>query len=222
MSTKSQRRASGLTLIEIMASLSILGVAALGLVGSMIVAINGNALAARRTQMGEFAQARLERLITQTRIKIPTSTTNLPINFSAMAAGGIFDPNQPPNTGGWVLDVIDGPPPTAAASGDDPMFGPVLFDDSAADGTDNYIGLTKTLRGTLASDWLSAPASNGTLGGCGAAAVVADAAVLCRELHIEPADSITSTPMLRAWVRVVQGGGNWQRSYVLMQEDIAQ
>lgn len=222
MNTSRQRRASGLTLIEIMASLSILGVAALGLVSSMVVAINGNALAARRTQMAQFAQARLERLITQTRIKIPTSTTTAPVNYSAMAASGTFDPTAAPNTGGWVLDVIDGAPPTAAGAGDDPMFGPVLFDDSAADGTDNFVGLTKTLRSTLANDWLAAPASNGTLGGCGAAAVVADAAVLCRELHVEPADSIASTPMLRAWVRVVQGGGNWQRSYVLMQEDIAQ
>jgi len=222
LSTSRQRRASGLTLIEILASLSILGVAALGLVGSMVVAINGNSLAARRTQMAEFAQARLERLITETRIKIPTSTTTAPVNYSAMAAGGTFDPTQPPNTGGWVLDVIDGSPPTAAGAGDDPMFGPVLFDDSAADGTDTFTASTKLLRSTLANDWLTSPTSNGTLGGCGAAAVVADPGVLCRELHIEPLNLIASTPMLRAWVRVIQGGDNWQSSYVIMQEDIAQ
>ena len=48
---------------------------------------------------------------------------------------------------------------------------------------------------------------------------------MCREIHVEPLDVVVGGQtlyLLRVWVRVVQGGGNWQNSFVLMREDIAQ
>ena len=48
--------------------------------------------------------------------------------------------------------------------------------------------------------------------------------LLCREIHIE-AYTIAGPPpipMLRAWVRVIHGGPNWQTNMVMLQEDIAQ
>lgn len=220
----------GLTLIEIMASLGILGVAALGLVGSMVVAINGNSLAARRTLMSEFAQARMERLVSMTRNKIPSSNfTNfggmvapgsLPDVNGVMSTSGQFDGNNgnntAPGTGGWVLDVIDGAAP--ATAGDDPMFGPVLFDDTAGNGSDTFMARTNTLRVPMANTWL---AGNGSGASCADPVIVSDPGVLCREVHIEPYNP-AGVPLLRVWVRVVQGGGDWHRSYVTMTEDIAQ
>ena len=58
---------------------------------------------------------------------------------------------------------------------------------------------------------------------CADPAVTSDSSVFCREVHIEPYSQGTPpVPMLRAYVRVIQGGGSWRRSYVLLQQDIAQ
>jgi hypothetical protein len=56
---------------------------------------------------------------------------------------------------------------------------------------------------------------------CADKAVTTDPSVFCHEVHIEPYAQ-NGAPMLRAYVRVIQGGGNWRRSYVLLQQDIAQ
>jgi hypothetical protein len=62
-----------------------------------------------------------------------------------------------------------------------------------------------------------------TVPNCADAAVTSDAGVFCREVHIESYwQGIPAVPMLRAYVRVIQGGGSWRRSYVLLQQDIAQ
>ena len=102
-----RQRARGFSLIETMASLAILAVAALGLMGSMLVASGSNTISRRRTDMTLFAQSRIERLASRTRAKVPTATTTTPVNCSAMAVGGAFDPNANPGTGGWMLDVTN-------------------------------------------------------------------------------------------------------------------
>jgi prepilin-type N-terminal cleavage/methylation domain-containing protein len=209
------RTPRGMTLIEVMSSLAILGVAALGLVGTMVVATGGNALAARRTLMTQFGQARMELLVSQTRTKIPTSTTSVPVNCGAMATGGAFDPNAAPGTGGWMLDVVDGSPP--AGAGDNAFFGPVLVDSSSNGTSDDTVARTQALRSKMAADFLGGADKSG----CGSSNVTLSASVLCRELHVEPY-TLNGSPMLRAYVRVVQGGGPWWRSYVTLQQDIAQ
>jgi prepilin-type N-terminal cleavage/methylation domain-containing protein len=190
-----------MTLIEVMIGLAILGIASLGLAGTLVVSSNSNSLAARRTVMSSFAQARIESLTSMTRWKIPTSTYPC---CGAMAAVN-FNPTSPPNTGGWMMDTIDGSAP--AGNGDDLFWGPVLADGASDNGKDNTVAKTKTLRGTVQS--------------CVDPAVTSDAGVFCREVHIEPY-TLNGAPMLRAYVRVIQGGGAWQRSYVLLQQDIAQ
>jgi len=217
MNTKQHAR--GFSLIETMASLAILAVAALGLMGSMLVASGSNTISRRRTDMTLFAQSRIERLASRTRAKVPTATTTTPVNCSAMAVGGAFDPNANPGTGGWMLDVIDGTPPAGGgALGDDLMAGPLVTegDGSGIDGTG-----TLSKRATFAAAWFGGTDTNG----CGSDTVRNDATVMCREVHIEPLDVTNAgvtTFMLRVWVRVIQGGVPWQNSYVLMREDIAQ
>src|SRR2546421_1147351 len=120
-----REHARGFSLIETMASLAILAVAALGLMGSMLVASGANTISRRRTDMTLFAQSRIERLASRTRAKVPTATATTPVNCSAMAVGGAFDPNANPGTGGWMLAVSTAtPPPAAGRSGDDRMPGP--------------------------------------------------------------------------------------------------
>src|SRR5438067_2132858 len=122
-----RRQYAGFSLIETMASLAILAVAALGLMGSMVVASGANSISRRRTDMTLFAHSRIERISSRTRSKVPTATTTTPIDCTAMAVGGAFDPNADPGTGGWMLDVIDGNPPAGGgAIGDDLMADPVL------------------------------------------------------------------------------------------------
>jgi prepilin-type N-terminal cleavage/methylation domain-containing protein len=218
MNTDARRR-RGMTLLEVMVALALLGVSALGLVGGMVVASGTNGISRRRTHMLEFGHARLERLGTRTRVNIPTQATVTPVNCSSMAAGGPFDPNAAPGTGGWMLDVIDGtPPPGAGTLGDDLMFGPLLVEGDLS-GVDSAATIAK--RTTAAAAWFGATDTKG----CGSTTVTSNPAVMCREIHVEPLDVAaggTTMFMLRVWVRVVQGGGNWQNSFVLLRRDIAQ
>ena len=69
-------------------SLALLAISLLGVVGGLAVAINGNAIAARHSLASQFAQSRVEYLVSQTRAKIPTSTTTFPVNCAAMAVAG--------------------------------------------------------------------------------------------------------------------------------------
>jgi prepilin-type N-terminal cleavage/methylation domain-containing protein len=188
----------GMTLIEVMIALAVLGVASLGLAGSLVVSSNSNSIAARRTVMSAFAQARIENLTSMTRSKIPIVGT----------ASGTFDPMSNPTSGGWVMDTIDGTSvPTGA--GDDLLFGPILVDSASENGNDGTLLRTTSLRKTVPN--------------CADKAVTSDPAVFCREVHIESYwQGTPAVPMLRAYVRVIQGGGLWQRSYVLLQQDIAQ
>src|SRR4051812_9462387 len=117
-----------MTLIEVMIALAILGIASLGLAGTLVVSNNSNAIAARRTVMSAFAQARIESLTSTTRTKIPTAVS---LCCAAMAAAN-FDPMADPNTGGWILDNIDGPAPATAGAG--LLWGPRPVDGSAGDG----------------------------------------------------------------------------------------
>jgi prepilin-type N-terminal cleavage/methylation domain-containing protein len=217
MNTRAHR--SGMTLLEVMVALALLGVSALGLVGGMVVASSTNGISRRRTHMLELAQARIERLATRTRVNVPTQVTTTPVNCSAMSAGGAFDPNAAPGTGGWMLDVIDGTPPAGGGTlGDDLMAGPLLVEGDLS-GVDSAATLAQ--RATFAAAWFAASDTKG----CGSNVVTKNAAVMCREIHVEPLDVVVAGQtlyLLRVWVRVVQGGGNWQNSFVLMREDIAQ
>jgi hypothetical protein len=114
-----------------------------------------------------------------------------------------------------MLDVVDGTPP--ALSGDNAFFGPVLIDTSSEGASDGTVAKTQTLRTKMANDFIGGADKTG----CASASVTAAASVLCRELHVEPY-TLNGSPMLRAYVRVVQGGGPWWKSYVTLQQDIAQ
>lgn len=220
-----RRTQRGFTLVEVFAALAVLSIATLGLVAGLLIALRANGIAAQRTLMLQFAQTRLERLVAETRTKIPTALTTSP-DCSAMAVG-TFDPIAAPGTGGWMLDVIDGPAPGGLA-GDDSMFGPVLIYDAATNATDNYLSSTLATRAAVYSAWTGGALANG----CGAASLAASApssggaapsqaAILCREVHIEP-QTINNVPMLRAWVRVLQVGADWRVNSVTLTEDIAQ
>ena len=224
MSTDRLRRAPrGMSLIEVMTAMAILGIATLGLVGGVIVALSANAISARRTQMKEFAQSRLERLTAMRSSQIPSATTTFPANYSGMGTGGAaFDPNSAPGTGGWMLDVIDA---GSATSGFDAMAGPTLVDDSA-DGSAEITAPTtavstlptKTIanRQALITKW-----NGDSTTSCADASVTSDATVLCREIHIEQQTSASGAALWRAWVRVVQGGANWQTSFLTLDQVMA-
>jgi prepilin-type N-terminal cleavage/methylation domain-containing protein len=190
-----------MTLIEVMIALAVLGIASLGLAGTLVVSNNSNSIAARRTVMSAFAQARIESLTSMTRTKIPTATSACCGAMSAVS----FDPMAAPNSGGWMMDTIDGAAPTTG--GDNLLWGPILVDGASENGTDGTVARTQSMRTTVPN--------------CADKAVTSDAGVFCRELHIEPYTQ-NGAPMLRAYVRVVQGGGSWRRSYVILQQDIAQ
>src|SRR5256884_303245 len=174
-----RRRYAGFSLIETMASLAILAVAALGLMGSMIVASSANSISRRRTDMTLFAHSRIERISSRTRSKVPTATTTTPINCTAMAVGGAFDPNADPGTGGWMLDVIDGNPPAGGgAIGDDLMAGPLLAQ-SAGDGGDSTNTLSKR------ASFAAAGVGGADTAGWGRAPVRNDFPVVWREGDLE-------------------------------------
>lgn len=223
-----RRAARGFTLIEVFAALAVLAIASLGLVAGLVIALRANGIAAQRTLMLQFAQTRLERLIAETRTKIPTAATTSPdcskMTSSPWPSGTSGLPA--PGTGGWMLDVIDGPAPNGAA-GNDAMWGPVLIYDASTNATDNYIGSTIATRTNVYNAWVGGSLS----AGCGSSIAAASpgggaappgqASVLCREVHIEP-QTVNGVPMLRAWVRVLQVGTNWQVNSVTLTEDIAQ
>jgi len=170
------------------------------------VSQNSNSIAARRTVMSAFAQARIESLTSTTRTKIPTATSsNCGSQSCSLMTSANFDPMADPNTGGWMMDTIDGSAPTTG--GDDLFWGPVVVDGASDNGNDGTIARTKSLRSTVTS--------------CADPAITSDPGVFCREVHIEP-QTWNGAAMLRAYVRVIQGGGSWRRSYVLLQQDIAQ
>ena len=219
MNTDKRYVMRGMTLIEVSIALAVLGIASLGLAGTLVVSSNSNAIAARRTVMSSFAQARIESLTSMTRTKIPLIGT----------VAGTFDPMADPNTGGWVMDTIDGYAPdtgtlgnwfcnggpcTSGMAGDDLFWGPVLVNPASQNGGDGDALLTRT----------KALRASGAVQSCADKAIASDASVLCREVHIDSYWQGTTppVPMLRAYVRVIQGGGNWRGSYVLLQQDIAQ
>jgi prepilin-type N-terminal cleavage/methylation domain-containing protein len=211
-------RLRGFSLIEVMASLALLSVAALGMVAGMLVASGSTVISRKRTDMALFAQARLERLASRTRLKIPTAATVTPVDCSSMTVGGAFDPNTDPNTGGWMLDVIDGAPPAGGGTyGDDLMAGPLLAEtDSGPDATN-----TLSKRTSFAGKWIDGSDRQG----CASAVVRNDTSVLCREIHIEPVNVTNAgvtTFMLRVWVRVIQGGVPWQSANLVLRQDVAQ
>ena len=98
--------------------MAILVICLLGVAGGLVVAVNTNGDAARRSQMKEFARSRLERLVTSNKQIVPS----LPASFTA----GTFVPDVAPGTGGWVLDTFETQP--GAAGGDDATAGPVIVD----------------------------------------------------------------------------------------------
>lgn len=208
------RLARGLTLIEVLVSLAILGVSILGLVGGLVIASKANGRASHRTQMLEFAQARLERLMAASRKNICTTTFNSEkVDCSRMALVGTFDPTVAPNTGGWMLDILDRADLQLAQAGVDQMAGPVLVlgDLGAVDEA-----ATLTARAALYTDWAG--------GGLGCAAAIVGANQLCRELHIE-AQSVgpsSNLPVYHIWVRVSRGGGNWNDGPVVLEGVAAQ
>ena len=213
MNTDSRRapaRHHGMTLVEVMMALAILGVSLLALMAGLVVAFTANGRASRRTQMVEFAQSRIDRLTAATRKDICTaalSGTN--VDCSRMAVTGTFDPTAAPNAGGWMLDVLDRASSFQASVGVDQMAGPVVVLGDL--GTIDE-GATLTARTNLATDWAG--------GGAGCAATMVTENMLCRELHIEQT-IINGAPIYRVWVRVLQGGAPLLTA-LIMQEDIAQ
>ncbi len=185
----------GFTLIEMMAALAILGVSVLGLTAGLTVASAGNGRASRRTQMVEFAQSRIERLTAATRADICTATFNGGVvDCSRMAGADPFDPNAAPNTGGWMLDVLDRAPYTDPGGnpGVDPMAGPVVALGDVGGAIDEKA--TLAARASLVADW------NG--GGNGCASTLVAKNMLCREVHIE---LDPTQAFFHIWVRVSRG-----------------
>ena len=199
----------GVSLVEVMAAIAILGIASLGLVGGVIVALSSNASAGRRSQMRAFAQSRIERLIATRPAVIPCGTLGA-LNYDArMDAGGLFDEHAAPGTGGWRIDSLD-------TSGDaDSMSGPLLVDATAMTGSDDHAA-----RGLAANTTMLGLADGDVLKRCSNPAIANDPAMLCRELHIEQT-IINGAPIYRVWVRVLQGGAPLLAA-LIMQEDIAQ
>lgn len=200
-----RRSARGLSLVEVMAAMAILVITLLGVVNALVVAINTNGDAARRSQMKEFARSRLERLVTSNRQNAPP----VPAGFAV----GTFTPDVPPGTGGWVLDTLESQP--GLGGGDDANAGPVMVD---GEGSGLDLPATRTLR----SQVLAASPPQG----CGDPALAQRPDVFCREVHVEPASVLAapgapSVPMLRVWVRAVRGGGDWRYQSVTLQKDLA-
>ena len=224
------RTSRGLTLIEVLVAFAILSVSILGLVAGLIVASTSNGWAATRTQSSAFALSRLERLhAVYTGTLCSTVSTDLAANCTTLSpvmstAPTPFNPDVAAGTGGWAMDVLDWPFPTNTnnAYGDDVMFGPVLVmgDSNAVD-----IAQTLALRQTMYNNWTGAAGT-----GCDSTLVTSNPAVLCREIHIEPADSIVpdggtgnGAELLRVWVRVLRGGTtDWRLGTVNMDEVVSQ
>ncbi len=218
-----KRGQPGFTLVEVMAALAILGIAMLGLTAGLIVASSTTGISAQRTLMLEFAQTRIERLVAETRTLIPTQYTTVAtfqgglccgkMAVSGTGCGALFDPNAAPGNCGWQMDTIDGGAPGPGV-GEDLMFGPLLIFNASTNSTDGFIAKTIAARTAAVAAGI-----DGALG-CGDPSV-RNSGTLCRELHIEPG-VISGVPMLRAWVRVVNGAGSYLSNSVMLQEDIAQ
>jgi prepilin-type N-terminal cleavage/methylation domain-containing protein len=196
VNTSSAVRQSGFTLVEVLAALAILGVSLLGLTAGVVVAFAGNGRASRRTQMLEFAQSRIERLTAATRANICTATfQGGVVNCARMAGPSPFDPTAAPNTGGWMLDILDGAPYTDPTfnPGVDQMAGPVVVLGDVGGAIDETA--TLAARASVVADW-------GGGSGAGCASTLINKNMLCRELHIEL--DPTST-FYHIWVRVSRG-----------------
>lgn len=198
-----RRAPRGLSLVEVMAAMAVLVVTLLGVAGGLVVAVNTNGDAARRSQMKEFARSRLERLVTSNRqIAQP-----IPAGFAA----GTFNPDVPPGTGGWVLDTLEAQP--GAGGGDDANAGPVMVD---GEGSGLDLPATQALRSKVIA---AAPPL-----GCGDASLAQRPDVFCREVHIEQTSAPAgagAVPLLRIWVRALRGGGDWRYQAVTLQKDLA-
>jgi type II secretory pathway pseudopilin PulG len=200
-----------MSLIELLIAFAILSVAILGLTSGLVIASGSNGLAATRTQMSEFALSRLERIAGQDTSTLCSGDTDFQAASSQSCtemavAPTPFNPDVPPNTGGWMMDVVDWPAPVTGA-GDDAMFGPVVV---MGDANSVDVAATLTARATAFASW----SSTGTTGtGCDSAQVRTNPAILCREIHVERANGAIGdggtgnvTPMLSIWVRVLRGG----------------
>ncbi len=198
--------ARGTSLIEVMVSLTLLGIASLGLVGGLIISSKTNALSGRRTYMKVLAQSRVERLLATRSDLIPTGTPGYPTYLAAMAPTGsdggttAFDPNAAIGTGGWVLDNLE------TQIGTDAMAGPVLIDRTTMTSADNMMSRTADLNSRVTS--------------CADALIVNDPFALCREIHVETAQpqGATGPTVLHVWVRVVRGGVSPSLGLVLTQD----
>ena len=208
-----------MTLIEVLVSLVLLAIATVGLTQGMVVAYTSGGRASRRTQMVEFAQSSIERLVAASRKNLCTGSVNFGVvNCSAMGAG-VFDSTQGPNQGGWMLDVLDQANSLVLTGGVDLMAGPVvvLGDSGAIDEA-----TTVSVRSALLTQWGAGTAGAGS--GCGSTLVTTG--MLCREIHIEQQDAkVTGTaavPVFHVWVRVIRGGAGWADGIVQLEGVIAQ
>jgi prepilin-type N-terminal cleavage/methylation domain-containing protein len=190
-------RSRGFTLIEVFAALGILGVSLLGLTAGVLVAFGGNGRSSRRTQMAEFAQARLERFSAASKANICTaSTTGSVVDCSKMSPSPTpFDPTAAPNSGGWMLDVLDRASSGASTVGVDQMAGPLLVLGDTGGAVDEVA--TVTGRNALLSEW-----GTGSGSGNGCASTLVGKNMLCREVHIELDSTLT---FYHIWVRVIRG-----------------
>ena len=208
-----------MTLLEVLVSLVLLAVATLGLTQGMVVAYTSGGRASRRTQMLEFAQSSLERLIAASRKNLCTGSVNFGVVDCAPMGNGVFDPTAGPNQGGWMLDVLDQANSLVGSGGVDLMAGPVVVigDAGAIDET-----TTLTTRSALLTQWGTGTAGSGN--GCGSTLVTTG--MLCREIHIEQQDAkvtgTTAVPVFHVWVRVLRGGAGWRDGIVQVEGVIAQ
>ncbi len=194
------RAARGTTLIETMVSIAVLAIAALGLVGGVILALKTNALASRRTQMKEFAQTRIDRFIQMRPQRIPTGTLGWVNYDSRMDVGSTFDPA---GSTGWVLDDLD----NNGLAVVDLLAGPAMVDPTGMTAGDDLAGRTATLNAAVAGQT------------CAVASVVNDPQALCREIHVDATTTSSGIPILRAYVRVTLGGSN---DTLILQQDLSQ
>jgi type II secretory pathway pseudopilin PulG len=192
-----------MTLIEVMAAMAILIITLLGVVSGLVLAINSNGDAGRRSQMREFARGRLERLVTSNKQIIQP----IPASFA-----GPFNPDSAPGTGGWVLDTFEALP--GGSGGNDDMAGPVIVDGEGS-------GLDSALTQTQRASVLAAPPPLG----CGDPSLAQPLTLFCREIHVEQvivtAGAGISVPILRVWVRALQPGGNWRFQNATLQKEFA-
>jgi type II secretory pathway pseudopilin PulG len=208
-----------MTLLEVLISLLLLATATVGLTQGMVVAYAAGGRASRRTQMAEFAQSSLERLMAASRKNLCTGSVNFgKVNCSPMG-NGVFDPTQGPNQGGWMLDVMDQANSLVGSGGVDLMAGPVVVfgDAGAVDETTSV-----SVRSALLTQWGAGTAGAGN--GCGSTLVTSS--MLCREIHIEQQDAkvtgTTAVPVFHVWVRVIRGGAAWNDGVVQVEGVIAQ